>query len=214
MKARAAVRDLYRARASSFDRVSALYLLFGARLRHYRKLAVAALGVGAGARVADFGCGTGLALPFLERAVGERGEILGVDLTDAMLARARRRVEREGWRNVMLVEADFSVWRPPALLDGAISVLALGLAPDLDRAVSNVAAMLRSGARLAVVDLCIPPHVPPWLVDLGIRINRPFGIERALVERPLREVLARYLEIRAQRALFGGGVQLLVGERP
>jgi len=43
-------------------------------------------------------CGTGLNFPLLQAAVGPAGRIIGVDLTDAMLDGARRRVERNGWK--------------------------------------------------------------------------------------------------------------------
>ena len=204
---------LYARRAGSFDLVCELYRLCGVRLRHYRRLAVATLDLAPGARVADLGCGTGLAFGRLERAVGAAGEVDGVDRTAAMLARARRRIARRGWTNVRLVEADLAEWRPAAPLDGAISVLALGLAPDLERAVANVATALRPGGRLAVVDLRIPDRVPRPIVDFGIRINRPFGIERDLVERPLFSILRRHLREVETRRFFAGGVELFVGER-
>lgn len=52
--------------------------------------AVAELGLRAGDRVLDAGCGTGRALPALRDAVGPSGAVLGVDLTPAMLEAAAR----------------------------------------------------------------------------------------------------------------------------
>ncbi|MZF88996.1 class I SAM-dependent methyltransferase [Streptomyces sp. SID5643] len=52
--------------------------------------AVAELGLRAGDRVLDAGCGTGRALPPLRAAVGAAGVVLGVDLTPAMLREAVR----------------------------------------------------------------------------------------------------------------------------
>ncbi|NIN67306.1 MAG: methyltransferase domain-containing protein, partial [Anaerolineae bacterium] len=52
------------------------------------------------------GCGTGLNLGLLRDAVGREGEVIGVDLTDAMLAQARKLVQANGWRNVELVHSD------------------------------------------------------------------------------------------------------------
>jgi ubiquinone/menaquinone biosynthesis C-methylase UbiE len=45
--------------------------------------------------------------------VGPEGRVVGVDLTDAMLAQARWRVERAGWRNVELVQSDAAVFSSP-----------------------------------------------------------------------------------------------------
>ncbi|KJY36507.1 methyltransferase domain-containing protein, partial [Streptomyces katrae] len=52
--------------------------------------AVAECGIGPGERVLDAGCGTGRALTPLREAVGPSGTVLGVDLTERMLAAARR----------------------------------------------------------------------------------------------------------------------------
>jgi len=207
------VRELYRACAASFDRTSALYRLFGVRLAAYRRDAVRALDLRPGARVADLGCGTGLALRDLVGAVGPGGKVLGVDLTDAMLRRARRRVDRRGWRNVELVEADLAAWQPPGELDGAISVLALGLVADAGAAIRRVAAALRPGARLAVVELTRPRALPAALVELGVRINRRFGVDHALLGQTLRAEMARALVEVERGSYYAGSVEIVVGER-
>ena len=54
-----------------------------------------ALGLRPGDTVVDIACGTGLNFPLLEEAIGPDGRIVGVDLTDAMLAQAQRRIESE-----------------------------------------------------------------------------------------------------------------------
>ena len=96
-------RDLYRRRAPGYDLAVQLYRLAGFRVRHYREEAVRALALRAGDTVVEIGCGTGLNFPWLEKAVGHQGRIVGVDLTDAMLQEARERVRREGWTNVEIV---------------------------------------------------------------------------------------------------------------
>ena len=100
------IRDLYRKRAGRYDLTANLYYLIGFRERHYRKRAVAALDLQKGDTVVELGCGTGLNFSYLQSMVGPEGKIVGVDLTDAMLARAAQRVDRHGWRNVELVQAD------------------------------------------------------------------------------------------------------------
>jgi len=59
-----------------------------------------------GDTVIDMACGTGLNFSLLQKAVGPGGRIVGVDLTDAMLARAQDRIKANGWSNVSLVQAD------------------------------------------------------------------------------------------------------------
>ncbi|UCD56300.1 MAG: class I SAM-dependent methyltransferase [Candidatus Hydrogenedentota bacterium] len=71
-----------------------------------RKKAVARLGLQPGESVLDFGCGTGLSFGLLYQAVGPSGQIIGLDLSPEMLARARQRTISQRWENVRLIEAD------------------------------------------------------------------------------------------------------------
>src|SRR5690606_32002298 len=65
--------------------------------------AVAALGLRAGDRVLDAGCGTGRALPPLRAAVGASGTVIGADLTPAML-HAAARAGRDGDGALLLAD--------------------------------------------------------------------------------------------------------------
>ena len=90
------VRAVYRARARHYDLTANLYYLAGFREQRFRKMAVEALGLKPGDRVVEIGCGTGLNFPLLQQKVGRAGRIIGVDLTDAMLAQARKRAATNG----------------------------------------------------------------------------------------------------------------------
>src|ERR1700761_6492928 len=96
----------YRKKAKHYDLTSRLYPAPGYPQRTQRLRAVQALGLRPGDTVIDMACGTGLNFPLLQRAVGPGGRIVGVDLTDAMLARAEERIKENSWGNVSLVQAD------------------------------------------------------------------------------------------------------------
>ena len=66
----------------------------------FRREAVKRLDLKRGDLVVDIGCGTGLNFPWLQEAVGPQGRIIGVDLTDAMLEQARRRIAEAGWKTI------------------------------------------------------------------------------------------------------------------
>lgn len=110
--------------------------------------AVAEFGVGPGDRVLDAGCGTGRALTPLRAAVGPSGTVLGVDLTERMLAAARR-AGRDA--DGTLLRAD--VARLP-LRDGVLdAVFAAGLIAHLPEPAANLrelARAVRPGGRLAL----------------------------------------------------------------
>ncbi len=64
------------------------------------------LGPMPGATVVDVGCGTGLNLSWLHRAVSPGGRVIGLDASPSMLAAAQRRIRRHGWSGVDLISGD------------------------------------------------------------------------------------------------------------
>ncbi|WP_328507802.1 class I SAM-dependent methyltransferase [Streptomyces sp. NBC_00391] len=110
--------------------------------------AVAELGLRAGDRVLDAGCGTGRALEPLRAAVGPSGVVLGADLTPAMLeAAVRAGRDRDG----QLLLAD--VARLPLRTESLDAVFAAGLVahlPDPTANLRELARVVRPGGTLAL----------------------------------------------------------------
>ena len=79
--------ETYRRKAKHYDATSRLYPVPGYPQRAQRVRAVRALGLRPGDSVVDLACGTGANFALIEQAIGRDGRIVGVDLTDAMLAR-------------------------------------------------------------------------------------------------------------------------------
>ncbi len=115
------IKTLYRDRAKRYDLTIKFYYLFWIRILAYRKQAIRAMNLKRGDVVVEIGCGTGLNFEMIQKAIGPEGKIIGVDLTDAMLAQARQRVEKMGSTNVELVLSDASAYKYPPNLDGIIS---------------------------------------------------------------------------------------------
>ena len=182
----------YRKKARHYDVTSRLYPVPGYPQRSQRRRTVEALGLRPGATVVDVACGTGLNFALLQKAIGPEGRIVGVDLTDAMLARAEERIEASGWRNVSLVQADAAAFEFPDDVDAILSTYALTQVPGSDEVIANGAAALAPGGRLAVLDLKLPDHAPRRLARIGISAEwiarRPWETIRGALERELVDV--------------------------
>ncbi|MET7455834.1 class I SAM-dependent methyltransferase [Streptomyces sp. NPDC005574] len=110
--------------------------------------AVGALGLRAGDRVLDAGCGTGRALPPLRAAVGPSGVVLGADLTPAML-RAAAGAGRDQEGQLLLADVTALPLRSRSL----DAVFGAGLVSHLPRPVDNLrelARVVRPGGTLAL----------------------------------------------------------------
>lgn len=110
--------------------------------------AVAELGLRPGDRVLDAGCGTGRALPPLRTAVGPSGQVIGLDLTPAMLQAAVRAGRHRDGR---LVLADVAAL--PVRSESLDAVFAAGLIahlPQPGRNLRELARVVRPGGGLAL----------------------------------------------------------------
>jgi ubiquinone/menaquinone biosynthesis C-methylase UbiE len=205
----------YRRKAKHYDITSRLYPAPGYPQRTQRLRAVQALGLRPGGTVIDMACGTGLNFPLLQQAVGPTGRILGVDLTDAMLARAQDRIKANGWSNVSLVQADAVGFDFPAEVDAILSTYALTQVPECAEVIVRGSAALTAGGRWAVLDLKVPGNTPGWLAHLGTATVRPFAsIDQWLTRRPweaIRTAMQDELADFAWTELFFGTAFLAAG---
>ncbi|MFB7927676.1 MULTISPECIES: class I SAM-dependent methyltransferase [Streptomyces] len=143
--------------------------------------AVAELGLRAGDRVLDAGCGTGRALPPLRAAVGPSGSVLGADLTPAMLREAvRAGRDRDG--QLLLTDVAALPLRSRSL----DAVFGAGLVSHLASPAENLrelARVVRPGGVLALFH-------PIGRAALAARHGRPLTPDDLRAEPNLRPLLA------------------------
>lgn len=208
---------VYRKKAKHYDITSRLYPAPCYPQRAQRLRAVQALGLSAGDSVIDIACGTGLNFELIEEVIGPGGRIIGVDLTDAMLARAQHRIETKGWSNISLVHADAVDFDFPTEVDAILSTYALSQVPECAEVIAHGAAALSGRGRWAVLDLKVPDNTPGWLAQFGTATVRPFAsIDEWIMRRPWETIRAAMHEELADVSwteLFFGTAFLAAGSR-
>jgi len=208
------VVGIYRQRAKRYDITANLYRIVGFREPAYRQMAVEALNLQRGDTVVEIGCGTGLNFPLLQEAVGPDGKIIGVDLTDAMLAQAESRVKKQGWTNVELVHGDAAQYQFPNGVDGIISSFAITLVPKFDQVVRNGAEALSPGKRCVILDFKLPSKRPvTWFVPLLVFVTRPFAVRLEMGSRHPWDSIDRYFVNTKMTEFYLGIAYISVGER-
>lgn len=185
-----AVERTYRRWAKVYDRLTPAYL-FGNE-RRLRKGTIGLLRLQAGQTVLDVACGTGRNFPLILDKIGPTGRLVGVDYTSAMLARARERVEREGWTNVELIQADATSVDLGRKFDAALCTLAMSVIPDYRSALNRMALHVKPRGRLAIGDARRSSlwygFLSNWLADLSaygacaeVIIRKPWESLREMV---------------------------------
>ncbi|MEE1799757.1 methyltransferase domain-containing protein [Streptomyces sp. JV176] len=142
--------------------------------------AVARLGLRPGQTALDLGCGTGRALPALRAEVGDRGAVLGVDVTSAMLLAAAR--EGRGGPAGLLLADCCQLPLPPGTVDGIFTAGLLDHLPD-------PAAALREWARVTAPSGALLLFHPSGRVERAARHGRPLSPDDPLGEPNLRPLL-------------------------
>lgn len=107
-----------------------------------------------GETVADIGCGAGADLCIAALLVGVTGQAIGLDLTPAMVIKARVNAQQAGLHNVTVHEANIeSLPLPSASVDVVISNGAINLAQDKARVFREIHRILRPGGRFQFADM-------------------------------------------------------------
>jgi SAM-dependent methyltransferase len=112
---------------------------------------VARIGLRPGAGVLDACCGTGASALPAARAVGAEGHVLGLDIAEPALERARAKARAEGLTNVEFRTADVEhTGLPPASFDAVVCVFGVFFLPDIAAAIGELWRLVRPGGTLAV----------------------------------------------------------------
>jgi arsenite methyltransferase len=132
-------------------------------------------GVEEGQVVLDLGSGAGLDLLIASRKVGATGKVIGVDMTDEMLAAARKNATDAGADNVDLrkgVIEEMPV--EDSSVDWVISNCVINLSPQKEKVFAEIARVLKPGGQFSISDI-VAQDLPAKVRELAVTYSACIG---------------------------------------
>ncbi|HET6517615.1 MAG TPA: L-histidine N(alpha)-methyltransferase [Nitrosopumilaceae archaeon] len=203
----------YRKYAENYDFIEKFYRLLGLKIPKYRKISIAALELSKGDTVVELGCGTGSNFSLVLDAIGPNGKLIGVDINDKMLEQAKKKIQKNGWKNVELVLCDVAEFKFPETVDGIFSTGALSYSSQYDKIIKRAHKALKLGKNFVLLDFKKSEGPAKIFAPILLLTTKPFAVGKKYYERQAWKSVEKYFEKTSYLEGWGGFLYLSVGKK-
>jgi ubiquinone/menaquinone biosynthesis C-methylase UbiE len=206
----------------SYNRLSRWYdLIAGSTEKKYRDWGLEKLSAQPGEKVLEIGFGTGHCLVLLANAVGPTGRVIGVDISDGMLAIAQERLQQEeldGRVELHLGDAAKLDFLEAGSLDGIFMSFTLELFdnPEIPRVLQECHRILKPGGRLAIVSMTKtnPPGMAVRMYEWFHEHMPDYADCRPIFARQALEQSGFTIQDISISSMWGLPVETVLGRKP
>lgn len=205
----------------SYNRLSSWYdVIAGSTEKKYRDWGLEKLSAQAGEKILEIGYGTGHCLVSIAKAVGPTGRVVGVDISDGMLAIARERLQKEGLAehaDLQLGDAANLDFLEAGSLDGVFMSFTLELFdnPEIPRVLQECRRLLKTGGRIAVVSMTKtnPPGVAVRIYEWFHEYMPEYADCRPIFARQALEQNGFVIQDVSTSSMWGLPVEIVLGQK-
>lgn len=183
--------------------------------RKPREFAVRTMKLEKGQTILNLPVGTGQIFDYFQQYLKGSGKIVGIDLSEGMLEKARQKVIKNDWSNIDLIKAEAIVinadwvktqFGESVQFDAVLCDLGLSGFPDWQRIIDNLLSVLRPGGKIVVMD---------WYIEKpGLRAEFIKWIGGGEVNRPIYQYLAeKVIDFQLNDSFKGGDVFVAFGAK-
>ena len=220
----ASIKRVHRSKEAaraSYNRMSRWYdMIAGSTEKKYRDWGLEKLSAQPGERILEIGFGTGHCLVALAKAVGPSGGVIGLDISDGMLAIARERLQGEGLNDRVDLHlgdaADLGFIKANSL-DGVFMSFTLELFdnPEIPRVLRECHRVLRPSGRLAIVSMTKtnPPGLAVRLYEWFHERMPDYADCRPIFARQAMEENGFKIQDLSVSSMWGLPVEVVLGKK-
>jgi ubiquinone/menaquinone biosynthesis C-methylase UbiE len=206
---------------ASYNRLSRWYdLIAGGTEKKYRDWGLEKLAARPAERILEIGFGTGHCLVSLSKAVGKAGHVIGLDISDGMLAIAQERLQQEGLQeraDLHLGDATKLDFIESGSLDGIFMSFTLELFdnPEIQRVLQECQRVLKAGGRIAIVSMTKtnPPGIAVRLYEWFHEHMPDYADCRPIFARQALEQSGFVIQDVNTSSMWGLPVQIVLGKK-
>ena len=220
----ASIKRVNRSKAAaraSYNRLSRWYdVIAGSTEKKYRDWGLEKLFARPGERILEIGFGTGHCLVALAKAVGSTGQVIGLDISDGMLAVAQQRLQTEKLSDravLHLGDAANLNFIPSTSLDGIFMSFTLELfdTPEIPRVLQESYRVLKLGGRLVVVTMTKtdPPGMAVRLYEWFHEHMPDYADCRPIFARQALEQNGFVIQDMSVSSMWGLPVEIILGRK-
>lgn len=206
---------------ASYNRLSRWYdLIAGGTEKKYRDWGLEKLAARPAERILEIGFGTGHCLVSLSKAVGKAGHVIGLDISDGMLAIAQERLQQEGLQeraDLHLGDATKLDFIESGSLDGIFMSFTLELFdnPEIPRVLQECQRVLKAGGRIAIVSMTKtnPPGIAVRLYEWFHEHMPDYADCRPIFARQALEQSGFVIQDVNTSSMWGLPVQIVLGKK-
>jgi ubiquinone/menaquinone biosynthesis C-methylase UbiE len=210
------VKEYFKETANKWDKIRKDYYD-----EELRGVIIQEANIKAGNVVLDIGCGTGFLLLGAAKSLGKDGKVIGVDISEEMLKKAKENLSKAGVSNIEFKVGDAeNIPLEDNSVDTVVGNMVLHHCPNPESAIKEMARVLKSKGKLVLADM--EEHKEKWLKDemadlwLGFNLGK---VKQMLQKAGLRRVKLELLHTKCCGISISGrkaeiGIFIAEGEKP
>ena len=198
-----------------YDKFSKVYDWFSPKWYYHeaRDYAIEQLALKSGNTVLNLPCGTGQNFEYLQKHLNETGLIIGIDLSEGMLEKAKQKLTDNYWNNIQIIKEDATKINKEWVtnhfgrslkINAILCDLGLSGFPNWEQIIDNMLELLEPNGRLVIMDWYLP--------EPSLRGKLIKWIGKGEVNRPIYQYLkSKVANFQVNTAFNRGGVFVATG---